>query len=436
MSHSSNIIPKSTSKVLAQSIQGVQRALDALAQGKIILVRDDDSRENEGDLLCALDFATPENVAFMAIHGRGLICAPITQDRARQLNLPLMTHATGEQDHQGTAFTLSVDAAKGITTGISAQDRSRTAKVLGNEKAKPQDLVRPGHLFPLIARDGGVFVRPGHTEAGVDLPRLAGLNPGSLICEVLNDDGTMARGPELEAMAKKFQLELITVQDLIRYREVLGDVELESSGDACMPTKRGDLAIRVYKTNDPSCPELIALHSKGVSPTKEGPVVRIHSECLTGDGFGSQRCDCGSQLDQALAQVAQKGGAVLYLRQEGRGIGIFDKIRAYQFQEQGMDTLEANRALGHQDDYRRYGAALAVLRDLGLLEFTLLTNNPDKATIFQNNPEFNVTIVPLITGLHRENKKYIETKIQRLGHTIPLQRISDSLLSLTSFVGN
>ena len=409
---------------LEQTITSVSRALNALAQGKIILVRDDDNRENEGDLLCALDFATPENVAFMAIHGRGLICAPITKERALQLNLPLMTQASGSQDHQGTAFTVSVDASKGITTGISAHDRSLTAAVLNDPEAKPHDLVRPGHLFPLIAQEGGVFARPGHTEAGVDLPRLAGLNPGSLICEVLMDDGTMARGPELEQMAETFGLEFITVQDIIRYREVMGDVQFQSTGDTRMPTAHGELSIRVYKTDDPSCPELIALHSQGKNPSNEGPVVRIHSECLTGDGFGSHRCDCGSQLDLALAQVAEQGGAVLYLRQEGRGIGIFDKIRAYQLQDQGMDTVEANRALGHQDDYRRYGAAVAVLRDLRLFEFTLLTNNPDKAQIFQVNPEFHVSVAPLVTGLHEENHRYMHTKIQRMGHTIPLQMVS------------
>ena len=404
---------------MKEKIERVQRALDAFRQGKIILVRDDEDRENEGDFMCSLDHGTPENIAFMAIHGRGLICASISESTAERLNLG--PQSSGKGDNQGTAFTVSVDAAEGVTTGISADDRARTAAVLADPHSQPSGLLRPGHLFPLVAKSGGVIQRRGHTEAAYDFGRLAGLTPGGIICEVLKDDGTMARGPELEELARRYSIPLVSIEDLIVYREVYGDVEIHPSETARLPTTKGEFTIQVFSTADPGCPEIAVLSSPGarpaVSPPK--PVVRIHSECLTGDGFFSTRCDCGPQLEGAMELVAQDGGAVIYLRQEGRGIGLFEKVQAYRLQDGGLDTLQANQALGHKDDSRNYGAAVAVLRSLGLQKFRLLTNSPHKQEALSLGGFFDFTVEPLVRGLHKENSRYILTKKTKMGHRYP-----------------
>jgi 3,4-dihydroxy 2-butanone 4-phosphate synthase / GTP cyclohydrolase II len=406
------------------AIERIEEALQAIRAGRIILVRDDEGRENEGDLLCAAQHATAENIAFMAVHGRGLICHPVTAEMARRLNLNPMAPVNTES--HGTAFTVSVDAAAGITTGISAADRARTIAVTIAEETVPEDLRRPGHVFPLVAREGGVLVRKGHTEAAVDLARLAGLVPSGVICEVLNDDGTMARGPELEALAQRHEMLLVSVEDLITYRDAVGDIALEESTVARMPTAMGEFTVTAYRTGDPVTPEILLLEHEG--PTRDGgarngstrngsvPIVRVHSECLTGEALHSLRCDCGAQLDESMRAVAAAGGAIVYLRQEGRGIGLFEKIRAYTLQDQGMDTVDANLALGHEVDLRRFGAAAAVLRRRGYREVRLLTNNPEKIDALQAG---GVTVrerIPLLVGHSHQNREYRNAKAARLGH--------------------
>ncbi len=424
------------------AVRRIEEALEDLRRGRIVLVRDDEDRENEGDLICAAEFATPENVAFMAIHGRGLVCQPVTEEIARRLQLDPMS-PTNTESHR-TAFTVSVDAATGITTGISAEDRARTIALIVDESTRPADLVRPGHIFPLVAREGGVLTRAGHTEAAVDLARLAGLLPSGVICEVLNDDGTMARGPELEALAERHDLLLVSVADLVVYRDTVGDIPLERSTPARLPTAFGEFRTTAYRTGDPGTPEVLLLEHPGDKNTDgedieaEGnqtrgsetkpagtvrpgrvpanPIVRVHSECLTGEALHSHRCDCGAQLDEALRLIAREGGALVYLRQEGRGIGLFEKIRAYTLQDQGMDTVEANLALGHAADQRRFGAAAAVLRHAGYERVRLLTNNPDKIESLEAGGVKVTERVPLLVGHVDHNQAYLSTKFERMGH--------------------
>ena len=409
-----------------QRISRVRQALEFLQAGKIIMVRDDEDRENEGDFICAIEHGSPENVNFMAVHGRGLLCAAITRETASRLDLhPMeMYQAGGGQlgDAQGTAFTISVDATRGITTGISAEDRAETLKILHNPLSVPGDLRRPGHMFPLIAKDGGILVRRGHTEAAVDLTRLAGLQPGGLICEIMNPDGTMARGPELESLSEKWNMPLISLEDLLTYREAMGDVAIHGGPESRLPTDAGGFTIQVFKTDDPGCPEIIALSNKDGGGR---PVVRLHSECLTGDSFGSQRCDCGNQLEAAKNLVQQNGGVILYLRQEGRGIGIFEKIRAYALQDGGLDTVDANLALGHGVDTRNFAGAVAVLRYLGFRDFDLLTNNPHKIAALSLGELFSVQPRNLELPVHPESRRYIETKIARMGHAISLKGVKN-----------
>ncbi|TVR69920.1 MAG: 3,4-dihydroxy-2-butanone-4-phosphate synthase [Spirochaetaceae bacterium] len=405
----------------APAIRRIEEALQEIRAGGLILVRDDEGRENEGDLLCAAEHATPENIAFMAVHGRGLICQPVTAERARRLNLEPMAPVNTES--HGTAFTVSVDAATGITTGISAADRAHTIAVTIAAETVPDDLRRPGHVFPLVAREGGVLARKGHTEAAVDLARLAGLIPSGVICEVLNDDGSMARGPELEEMARRHGLPLVSVADLIAYRDAAGDIPLERSTPARMATSFGEFLATAYRTGDPVTPEVLLLEHRGTDG--EGgpatapatvPVVRVHSECLTGEALHSLRCDCGAQLDESMRTVASEGGAIVYLRQEGRGIGLFEKIRAYTLQDQGLDTVDANLALGHAVDLRRFGAAAAILRERGYREVRLMTNNPDKIDALQAG---GITVrerIPLHVGHTHQNRGYRAAKSARLGH--------------------
>ncbi len=394
------------------AITRIEAALEALRQGRMIIVRDDPGRENEGDLVCAADYITPEVITTMATWGRGLICHAITPETARRLRLDEMVRENS--DVHGTAFTVSVDALAGTTTGISAADRALTARVLADPGSTAADFRKPGHLFPLIARAGGVLERRGHTEAAVDLTRLAGLTPSGVICEIMNDDGTMLCGEELEGFADEREFPLVSVSDLITYRDVLGDIALSSSGTTRLPTEHGEFICTVFRSSDPTAPEAVLLEHPGVGEAT--PLVRIHSECLTGEAFHSTRCDCGAQLEAAMAGIAEAGGALVYLRQEGRGIGLFEKIRAYALQDQGMDTVEANHALGHSTDLRRFGTATAILRDRGYRRVRLMTNNPDKlATV----AAAGITVeerIPLHVGYSAENNTYRRTKEIRLGH--------------------
>lgn len=404
-------------------IANVARALERLAQGKLILVRDDEGRENEGDLVGAASMATPAMINFMVTYGRGLVCQPITEDTAVRLELPPQSPVNSESSK--TAFTVSVDAAANTTTGISTADRATTAAILANPTSTAGDLRRPGHVFPLVARRGGVFERAGHTEAAVDLARLAGLQPSGLICEVLADDGSMARGPELERLAEEWDMPLITVEDVVAYRDAIGDIPMTTSETADLPTDHGVFRITVFHTGDPGTQEAAILEialPEDADPTNTVPVVRVHSECLTGESLHSSRCDCGAQLESAMERIAREGGALVYLRQEGRGIGLFEKIRAYALQDTGMDTLEANLALGHAADQRRFGTAAAILRDRGYGTVRLMTNNPDKVSALERAGISVAERIPLHVGHSEHNLGYLTTKFERMGHIAPREK--------------
>ena len=403
------------------AIERVQRALKEIQAGRMIIVRDSHDRENEGDIICAAERASTSNIAFMAVQARGLICQAITEETGTRLGLHPMVPRNNESN--ATAFTVSVDAVEGTTTGISTADRAKTIAVIMDPASCPTDLCRPGHLFPLIARKGGVYARPGHTEAAVDLARLSALNPSGVICEILNDDGSMARGPELECMSERYNMPLISVEDLITYRDSIGDFELISSAKASLPTEFGEFIIRVYHSNDPENAEAILLSSTEDFSwhRKEPPVVRVHSECMTGEAMHSARCDCGPQLKQAMQKIAQQGGYIVYLRQEGRGIGLFEKVKAYALQDDGMDTVDANLALGHRADARRFGIAAAILRDVGLRDVHLLTNNPDKVRTLETAGITVSRRIPIEIAQTATNSSYLKTKASRMGHELTLQ---------------
>jgi 3,4-dihydroxy 2-butanone 4-phosphate synthase/GTP cyclohydrolase II len=399
---------------MKNTFDSIESIITDLRRGKLVIVVDDADRENEGDLILAGQFVTPAAVNFMAKHGRGLVCVPTNAERLQQLGIDRMVHQNRESFR--TDFQVSVDAARGITTGISAADRARTIQIMAAPTAVPDDLVQPGHVFPLRARPGGVLQRAGHTEAAVDLVRLAGLRPIGVLCEILNDDGTMARLTQLRKFAKKHRLKMCTIADLIEYRRTREKL-VEHVEVVKLPTDYGDFDLHLYRSKLDGQHHLALVH--GDVAGQEKVFVRVHSECLTGDVFGSRRCDCGSQLHQAMRQVTGAGrGVIVYMRQEGRGIGLAPKIKAYKLQEQGYDTVEANQKLGYDMDLREYGLGAQILVDLGLKTIRLLTNNPKKIVGLEGYGLKIVEQVPIRVKPNPHNERYLKTKRQKMGHLL------------------
>jgi 3,4-dihydroxy 2-butanone 4-phosphate synthase/GTP cyclohydrolase II len=398
----------------ASPFSPIEDVLADIRAGKMVVVTDDADRENEGDLICAAQLVTPATVNFMAKYGRGLICVPVTEDFAARLGLSTMVQRN--RDAFSTNFTVSVDAAHGVTTGISAQDRAHTIAVLGNPSSTEDDLVQPGHVFPLIAKKGGVLRRAGHTEAAVDLATMAGLEPAGVICEILNDDGTMARLPELIDFGKTHGLKICTIESLIRYRQERERL-VEKEQVIKMPTDYGDFNLHLYRSRLDGENHLALV--KGEINGEEPVLVRVHSECLTGDVFGSCRCDCGGQLHTALQRIEQEGkGVLLYMRQEGRGIGLAAKIHAYKLQEEGLDTVEANEKLGFAMDLRDYGMGAQILYDLGVRKIRLMTNNPRKVVGLEGHKLQITEQIPIKLDPNEHNARYLETKRTKMGHRL------------------
>ncbi len=395
----------------------IPEAIEDIKAGKFVILVDDEGRENEGDLALAAEKVTAEAINFMAKHGRGLICMPVIRQRLDELQLPMMVQ--DNTSPHGTAFTVSVEAKHRTTTGISAHDRAATIKAILDPATRPEDMARPGHMFPLQAREGGVLVRAGHTEAIIDLARLAGLYPAGVICEIMADDGTMARLPQLEVLAAEHGIKLVTVADLISYRR-RHEKLVQQVADAKLPTRYGEFTAFAYKSiTDPD--EHVAL-VKGQIDSETPVLVRVHSECTTGDVFSSLRCDCGEQVALALSAIAAEGrGVFLYMRQEGRGIGLHNKLRAYALQDQGLDTVEANTALGFAPDLRDYGIGAQILIDLGVCRMRLLTNNPKKIAGLEGYGLQIVETVPIVAPANPENIYYLETKRDKMGHLIDIE---------------
>jgi len=400
---------------MQRKLNSIEEAIEDIKAGKVVIVVDDENRENEGDFIAAAETITPEIINFMATHGRGLICAPLTRQRCEQLDLELMV-PKNTSIHE-TPFTVSVDLrGHGCTTGISASDRAKTVKALADPTARPEELARPGHIFPLRAREGGVLQRAGHTEASIDLARMAGLQPAGVLVEIMNEDGSMARLPELFEIAKRFQLKIISIEDMIAYR-IKNESLIAREISVDLPTEWGSFELTAFRqtTND----KLHLALTKGSWTPEEELLVRVHSSCVTGDIFGSCKCDCGGQLHQAMQMVEKEGkGIVLYMNQEGRGIGLLNKLKAYHLQEQGRDTVEANIELGFKADERDYGIGAQILRDLGARRIKLITNNPSKKTgLIGYGIEITQTI-PLIIPASPYRQFYMETKRTKMGHIL------------------
>ena len=399
-------------------IHRIEGALEDIRQGKMVILVDDEDRENEGDLTMAAEKVTPEAINFMAKYGRGLICLSLTDERLDQLRLPMMVSENTSRFQ--TAFTVSIDARKGVSTGISAIDRATTILTAVNENSQPEDLVSPGHIFPLRAKPGGVLVRTGQTEGSVDLARLAGLRPAGVICEIMKDDGTMARMPDLQAFAEEFGLKIVTIADLIKYR-LNKESLVRRIATATLPTKYGGVFTAIAYENDVDSYHHIALVKGEIGP-EDTVLVRVHSQCLTGDVFGSRRCDCQEQLHTAMAMAEKEGkGVIVYMRQEGRGIGLVNKLRAYCLQDTGKDTVEANEALGFKADMRDYGIGAQILADLGLHRIRLMTNNPRKIIGLEGYGIKVVERVSIETKPLQENIEYLKAKVKKMGHLLSIK---------------
>jgi len=401
------------------TLNTIEEAIEDIKSGKVIIVVDDEDRENEGDFIAAAESVTPDMINFMVTHGRGLVCAPVTEDRARELDLQMMV--TNNTVLHQTAFTVSVDLiGDGCTTGISVHDRSKTIASLVNKNTKPEDLGRPGHIFPLVAKKGGVLRRTGHTEAAIDLARLAGFDPAGILVEILNEDGSMARLPQLIEIAKKFDLKLISIAELIEYR-IKTESLIEKVIDVKLPTTIGDFDLHLYKETNTEKEHLALV--KGTWKEGEEVLVRVHSSCMTGDIFGSCRCDCGPQLEKAMEMIEKEGkGVIVYMNQEGRGIGLTNKLKAYKLQEEGYDTLEANIKLGFKGDERDYGIGAQIIRDLGVTKIRLMSNNPQKRTGLIGYGLEIVDNVSLEIQSNKHNELYLKTKRDKMGHSLKLDK--------------
>jgi 3,4-dihydroxy 2-butanone 4-phosphate synthase/GTP cyclohydrolase II len=399
-------------------VSTIEEALDDIRQGRMVILVDDEDRENEGDLTMSAEKVTPETINFMAKYGRGLICLSLAEERLNELRLPMMV--TDNTSRFQTAFTISIDARKGVTTGISASDRATTILTAIDDSTTSEDVVSPGHIFPLRARNGGVLVRTGQTEGSVDLARLAGLKPAGVICEIMNEDGTMSRMPDLKIFAERHGLKIVTIADLIKYR-LHKESLVRRIAEAKIPTKYGGMFTAIAYENDVDPFHHLALVKGDIRPDDE-VLVRVHSQCLTGDVFGSRRCDCEEQLHKAMAMVEQEGkGVIVYMRQEGRGIGLVNKLRAYCLQDLGKDTVEANEALGFQADMRDYGIGAQILVDLGLHKIRLMTNNPRKIKGLEGYGILVVERVPIESKPSQENIEYLKTKAKKMGHILSIK---------------